>query len=153
MARHSITPVKDETEEQITTKTKNFFIKNLGFEERKVNEELDKCHRLGKAKDGKQSTIIRFKSHSFRASVYASRNNIQNKKKLKVKLSLTKRRTKIINYAHRITESVPEVKFAYTDVNGNLKIRLHEQRAGQACNQEFLRAGEFSRNQGTSISI
>ena len=98
-------------------------IKNLGFEERKVNEELDKCHRLGKAKDGKQSTIIRFKSHSFRASVYASRNNIQNKKKLKVKLSLTKRRTKIINYAHRITESVPEVKFAYADVNGNLKIR------------------------------
>ena len=60
-----ITPVKDETEEQITAKTKNFLIKNLGFEERKVNEELDKCHRLGKAKDGKQSTIIRFKSHSF----------------------------------------------------------------------------------------
>ena len=106
-------------------------IKNLGFEERKVNEELDKCHRLGKAKDGKQSTIIRFKSHSFRASVYASRNNIQNKKKLKVKLSLTKRRTKIINYAHRITESVPEVMFAYADVNGNLKIRLHEQREGK----------------------
>ena len=58
-----ITPVKDEMEEQITAKTKNFLIKNLGFEERKVNEELDKCHRLGKAKDGKQSTIIRFKSH------------------------------------------------------------------------------------------
>ena len=50
-------------EEQMTAKTKNFLIKNLGFEERKVNEELDKCHRLGKAKDGKQSTIIRFKSH------------------------------------------------------------------------------------------
>ena len=69
-----ITPVKDGTKEQITSKTKNFFIKNLGFEERKVNEELDKCHRLGKAKDGKQSTIIRFKSHSFRASVYARKN-------------------------------------------------------------------------------
>ena len=41
-----ITPVKDETEEQIMAKTKNFLIKNLGFEERKVNEELDKCHRL-----------------------------------------------------------------------------------------------------------
>ena len=80
-----ITPVKDEMEKQMTAKTKNFLIKNLGFEERKVNEELDKCHRLGKAKDGKQSTIIRFKSHSFRGSVYASRNNIQNKKKLEVK--------------------------------------------------------------------
>ena len=116
---------------KLRRKQKNFLIKNLGFEERKVNEELDKCHRLGKAKDGKQSTIIRFKSHSFRASVYASRSNIQNKKKLKVKLSLTKSRTKIINYAHRIAESVPEVKFAYADVNGNVKIHLHEQREGK----------------------
>ena len=92
------TPVKDETEEQITTKTKNFLIKNVGFTERKVNEKLDKCHRLGKAKEGKQFTIIRFKSHSFRASsVYASRSNIQKRKKLKLKLSLTKPRTKIIN--------------------------------------------------------
>ena len=126
-----IKPVKDETEEQITAKTKNFLIKNLGFEERKVNEELYKYHRLGKAKDGKQSTIIRFKSHSFRASVNASRSKIQNKEKLKVKLSLTKRRTKIMNYAHTITEPVPEVKFAYADVNGNLKIHLHEQREGK----------------------
>ena len=106
-------------------------IKNLGFEERKVNAELHKCYRLGKAKDGKQSTVTRFKSHSFRASVCASRNNVQNKKKLKVKLSLTKRRTKVINYAHRFTELVPEVKFTYVDVNGNLKIRLHEQREGK----------------------
>ena len=112
-------------------KTKNFLIKNIGFEERKVHEELDKCHRLGKANDGKQSTIIRFKSHSFLTSVYASRSKIENKKKLKVKLSLTKRRTKIINYAHTITEPVPEVKFAYADVNGNLKISLHEQREGK----------------------
>ena len=85
-----ITPVKDEMEKQMTAKTKNFLIKNLGFEERKVNEVLDKCHRLGKAKDWKQSTIIRFKSHSFRASIYASRNNIQNKKKLKVKIIINK---------------------------------------------------------------
>ena len=72
-----------------------------------------------------------YDSNLTRASVYASRNNIQNKKKFKVKLSLAKRRTKIINYAHRITGSVPEVKFAYADVNGNLKIRLHEQREGK----------------------
>ena len=53
-------------------------------------------------------------------------------KKLQVKLSLTKHRTKTINYTHsRITESVPEVKFAYADVNGNLKIHLHEQREGK----------------------
>ena len=38
---------------------------------------------------------------------------------------------KIINYAHRITESVPKFKFAYADVNDNLKIHLHEQREGK----------------------
>ena len=59
------------------------------------------------------------------------KQQVQNSKKLKLELSLTKRRTKIINYAHRITEPVPEVKFAYADVNGNLKIRLHEQREGK----------------------
>ena len=102
--------------------------KNLGFEERKVNEELNKCHHLGKAKDGKQSTIIRFK---FQASVYASRSNIQNTKKLKLQISSTKCRTKIINYAHTITEPVPQVKFAYADVNGNLKICPHKRRQGK----------------------
>ena len=67
--------------------------------------------------------MIRSKFHSFRAFVYTNRGNIQNKKKLKLKLSLTKRRMKIINYAHTITERVPEVTFAYADVNGNLKNR------------------------------
>ena len=43
-------------------------------------------------------------------------------KKIKLKLSLTKRRTKVINYTYTITELVPGVKFAYVDVNGNLKI-------------------------------
>ena len=106
-------------------------IKNLGFEERKINEELDKCHRLRKAKDRKQSTIKWFESHSFQASLYASRSNIQNRKKIKLKLSLTKHRTKIINYAHSITELIPGVKFAYVDVNGNLKINLHDQTKGK----------------------
>ena len=47
-----ITLVKDETEEQITAKAKHFLTKNLGFEGRKVNEELDKTNVivLGKQK-------------------------------------------------------------------------------------------------------
>ena len=56
---------------------------------------------------------------------------MQNKKKLIVKLSLTKRRASIINYGHAITEPAPEVTFAYADVNGNLKICLNEQREGK----------------------
>ena len=111
-----ITLANYKMEEKIVAKTKNVLINNLGFEERKVNEELDKFHRLGKAKGRKQPTVVRFKSHPFRASAYVNSGTIQHKKKLKVKLSLTRRRTKIINYAHTITEPVPEVKLAYADV-------------------------------------
>ena len=46
-------------------------------------------------------------------------------KKIKVKLSLRKHRTRTIKYAHQITESNAEVKFVYADMNGNLKLRLH----------------------------
>ena len=97
-------------------------IKNLGFEEKKTNEELDKFHRLQKAKDRKQSTIIRFKSDSFGASAYASRSNTQNREKNKTQIIINKTQIIIINYAYTITELVPGVKFAYVDVNGNLKI-------------------------------
>ena len=48
-----------------------------------------------------------------------------NQEKIKSQI-IIKRKTKIINYTQRITESVPEVKFAYADVSSNLKICLHE---------------------------
>ena len=40
-------------------------VKNLNFSEREVDIELDKCHRWGPSRDGKQSTIARFRSHVF----------------------------------------------------------------------------------------
>ena len=74
---------------------------------------------------------LKSKCHSFRAFVHANRGNIQNKKKLTVKLSSKRCRTKIINYANTITESVPEVKYAYADVTSKLKVCLLEQREGK----------------------
>ena len=51
----TITTAKDETKEQITAKNpKNLPLKNIGFEDGKVNEDVDKCQLLGKAKVGKQ---------------------------------------------------------------------------------------------------
>ena len=51
--------------------------------------------------------------------------------KIELKLSSTKLRRKIINYAYTFTKLVPGVTFAYVDVNDNLKIRLHEQTEGK----------------------
>ena len=99
-------------------------VKNLNFSEEEVDIELDKCHRLGPTRDGKQSTIVRFRSHAFNEKVYRKRKEIKGKK-IKVKLSLTKHRTKTIKYAHQITENNAEVNFVYTDMNRNLKLRLH----------------------------
>ena len=65
-----IKPADGGTEDQIKKKVRNVLVKNLGFNEERVDNEIDKCHGLGKPKSEKQSTIIRFKTHSFRAAVY-----------------------------------------------------------------------------------
>ena len=69
----------------------NVLVKNLGFDQERVDSKIDNCHRLGKPNWKKQSTIICFKTCSFRAAVYEKQKIIRNKK-LKVKLLLTKKR-------------------------------------------------------------
>ena len=80
---------------------------------------------MGPTRDGKQSTVVRFRSHAFKEKVYRKRKEIKGKK-IKVKLSLTKHRTRTIKYAHQITKNNAEVNFVYADLNGNLKLRLHD---------------------------
>ena len=54
------------------------------------------------------------------------RKSITNKK-LKVRVSLTKKRSDLIKYAYSITENTPpNLKFVFADINGNLKLRLEE---------------------------
>ena len=120
-----IQPEDNETEDQIKQKVRNVLTKNLGFEANQVENEIDKCHRLGKPNKGKQSTIIRFRTHAFRAAVYQKRKTMSNKK-LKVKLSLTKKRTKTLTHAYKMVESIQQVKFVFADINGNLKLRLNQ---------------------------
>ena len=120
-----IQPEDNETEDQIKHKVRNVLTKNLGSEANQVNNEIDKCHRLGEPNRGKQSTIIRFRTHAFRAAVYQKRKTITNNK-LKVKLSLTKKRIKTLTQAYKMVESYQQVKFVFADINGNLKLRLNQ---------------------------
>ena len=120
-----IQPEDNETEDQIKHKVRNVLTKNLSFEANQVDNEIDKCHHLGKPNRGKQSTIIRFRTHAFRAAVYQKRKTITNNK-LKVKLSLTKKRTKTLTQAYKMVESNQQVKFVFADINGNLKLRLNQ---------------------------
>ena len=96
-------------------------MKNLG----KADSKIDKCHRIGKPKSEKQSTIIRFKTHSYGVADNEKRKVIKNKK-LKIKLLLTKKHTKALTHAYKMVESNQHIKCAFANVYGNLKLRLNE---------------------------
>ena len=69
----SITLSEHETTKEITRKAKHVMVKYLNFSEEEVDIELDKCHQLGPTRDGKQSTIVRFRSYGFKEKVYRKR--------------------------------------------------------------------------------
>ena len=73
-------------------------------------------------KDGTQSTIVRFKTHSFREAVYLKRRKCN--KKQNIKLSLPQGRRKTLIYAYNNADKLPETDFFYADIHGNLKFRL-----------------------------
>ena len=42
-------------------------------------QNYDKCHRIGPIRDGKQSCIIKFRTHSFREKLYKERKKLLQK--------------------------------------------------------------------------
>ena len=107
-----------------TRSRRNVLTRNLGFDEEKVQQEYEKYHHVGSVNDGQQTTIVRFKSHKFKKEVYKKRKTTKNKK-IKIKISLKRTRTKISNYAHEVTNENPEIiNFVFTDPKGNLQFRL-----------------------------
>ena len=54
-------------------------VKNLNFSEEEVDIELDKFHRLGPTRDGKQSTIVRFRSHASKEKIPEMERNHREK--------------------------------------------------------------------------
>ena len=63
-----------------------------------------------------------FKSRSFRSKIYRVRKECA-RRDLKVRLSLTKRRQNLLNFAQTHLQDEPNFKFVYADEDGNLKGR------------------------------
>ena len=106
----------------IILKAKNMLNKHLQISKEEIEKQVDKCHRIGpKNEDGIQATMLKFKSHLFKESEYHTRKKIKNRK-IKINISLTKKRRKILSYAHQATANIPNVDFPYADINGNLKL-------------------------------
>ena len=72
--------MEEENEDQITKKVKNVLTRNLGFDEEEVQEEFNKCHRVGPVKDGQQTTIFSFKFTQIQGRSPQTRKTTKNEK-------------------------------------------------------------------------
>ena len=97
------------------------------LEEQDITAEFDKSHRIGGiTKNRQQHIIVRFKSHGFCEKVY---NRRKESKRVYVKPSLTKFRLDTIKKAKDRYSDV--LDFIYSEILGNLKIRLKNQLDGR----------------------
>ena len=97
----------NKTISQLTQKAKNALAQHLKLDPDEVINQIDKCHCIGAFKDdGTQSTIVRFKSHSFREKAYVSRRKCTSRN-VKIKLSLTRKRRKTLTYPYKISDKLP----------------------------------------------
>ena len=98
--------------------------KSLAIPPMVLSNEIDKIHPIGPIKDDNTQTIImKFKSHGFRERVYRNRKSGQNKR-MRLRVSLTNRRIKLLEKANDLIENVPNIDFAFADTLGNLKLKF-----------------------------
>ena len=93
----------------VTQKAKNALAQHLKLDPDEVLNQVDKCHCIGPFNDdGTQSTIVRFKSHSFREKAYVNRRKCTSRN-IKIKLSLIRKRRKTLTYPYKISDKLPSV--------------------------------------------
>ena len=74
----------NETSNQVTKKVEKVLTENLQFDPGEINYHIEKCHKIGpiNTKDSTQSTIVQFKTHSFREAAYLKRRKCTKKTKI-----------------------------------------------------------------------
>ena len=92
--------------------------------------DIDKSHSIKKNQRKQEQSKI-YKTFNGRDNLKTSSEIDKNKKDktnqpIKTKVSLTKRRQKLLEYVTKLTDDYSLIHFVYTDINGNLKIRLKE---------------------------
>ena len=123
-----VVPVRGETNADLFQRVKDLTTNHLGRRDSvhpdEFNREFDKCHRIGPIKDNRQPLIIKFRSDNFREKLYRARKSAPNGVRFRV--SLTKKRIHLIEDANKIVTNQEKIKFAYADINGNVKVLLKE---------------------------
>ena len=120
----------NETEASLTNSVIDIIKSDLQLPGVTIND-VDKCHRTGPTdNDGKQNIIIKFIKHSTVTKVFRERRTLSKlmswKKHVKFRTSMTRHRQNLFNFARNICAEAEEINFMFSDINGNLKIRLKE---------------------------
>ena len=119
---------KNETEASVTKSIIGIIKRDLQLPDI-TEKDVDKCRRIGQIdNDGKQN--IKFAKHSTATKVFRERRKpsrlISWKKHVKFCTSLTRQRQNLLTYARNLCAEAEEINFIFSDINGNLKIRLKE---------------------------
>ena len=92
--------------------------------------DVDKCHRIGPTDNDCKQNIKKFTKHSTATKVFRERRKLSKlmswKKHVKFRTSLTRHRQNLLNFARNLCAEAEEINFMFSDINGNLKIRLKE---------------------------
>ena len=92
--------------------------------------DVDKCHRIGPTDNDCKQNIKKFTKHSTATKVFRERRKLSKlmswKKHVKFRTSMTRHRQNLFNFARNICAEAEEINFIFSDINGNLKIRLKE---------------------------
>ena len=132
-------PGKDETNDEDSKRVILAIASEAGLDEEEFTMHVDKVHPVGGTKNGKQSRIIKFTTHSFKEKVFLKHKQIkkndtekrkQNPKlksriQLNVQPSLSRFRIELLKKANETIEDNRNFKFAYADMHDNLKFILN----------------------------
>ena len=74
----------------------------MGISKEEISNNIDKLHRIGKTdKNNTQNTIIKFKLHSFKETIYFKRKAFKQRD-VKIKPSLTKHQIELLKYINTL---------------------------------------------------
>ena len=96
----------------------------LLFEEEEIDIPdncLDRAHRVSRNND---TVIVRFTTFRHRTLLYKKRKEIKERKNISIHLDLTKDRLNMLLAANDYVKNLPNVSFAYADINCRLKVRM-----------------------------
>ena len=92
-------------------------------------EDVDKLHRVGPPKQGKQDIIVRFKSHTAKENFFRRKEYIKN---IGVRPSLAPERSKLLEEAITMLEVEKRTFFSFTSIVGLCAtIEKNQERTGE----------------------